>query len=125
MTSHRDVLDALARARQTSSLNPPTVQDTPNEAPPPRHRVIVDTDAANECDDQFAIVHALLSPTLDVRGIVAAHFGMRRSTTSLADSRAEVDRLLGLLGDTTTRAADGAHTWIPDEQTRSTARARG
>ncbi|WP_420114307.1 nucleoside hydrolase [Pseudactinotalea sp.] len=117
MTTQRDVLDALARARQTSSLNPPTARDEPNSSPPPRHRVIVDTDAANECDDQFAIVHALLSPTLDVRGVVAAHFGLRRSATSLADSRAEIDRLLALVQDTTTRAVNGAETWIPDEQT--------
>lgn len=108
---------ALARARQTSSLNPPTERDRPNAAPPPRHRVIVDTDAANEADDQFAIVHALLSPTLDVRGVVSAHFGLRRSTTSLADSRAEIDRLMALLGDETTPVADGAPTWIPDERT--------
>ena len=37
-------------------------------------RVITDTDAKNEADDQFAIVHHLLSPSFDVRGIVAAHF---------------------------------------------------
>lgn len=117
MSSQRDALDALARARQTSSLNPPTVRDEPNVTPPPLHRVIVDTDAANECDDQFAIVHALLSPTLDVRGVVAAHFGLRRSATSLADSRAEIDRLLRLLNDTTTRVSNGAETWIPDERT--------
>ena len=48
-------------------------------------RVIVDTDAKNEADDQYAIVHALLSPTLDVRGIVPAHFGTERSTTSMLD----------------------------------------
>ena len=107
----------LSRARQTSSLHPPTEQDRPNETPPPRHRVIVDTDAANEADDQFAIVHALLSPTLDVRGVVAAHFGLRRSTDSLAESRAEIDRLMDLLGDETTPVADGAPTWIPDEAT--------
>lgn len=117
MTAQRDALAALARARRTSSLNPPTEQERPNAAPPPRHRVIVDTDAANEADDQFAIVHALLSPTLDVRGLVPAHFGLRRSTTSLADSRAEIERLLGLLGDETTAVADGAATWIPDERT--------
>jgi purine nucleosidase len=29
-----------------------------------RRRVIIDTDAKNEADDQFAIVHALLSPSL-------------------------------------------------------------
>jgi hypothetical protein len=37
-----------------------------------RHRVIVNTDAKNEADDQYAIVHALLSPSLDIRGIIPA-----------------------------------------------------
>ncbi|MCR5734843.1 MAG: nucleoside hydrolase [Lachnospiraceae bacterium] len=37
-------------------------------------RVIIDTDAACEADDPFAIVHALLSPKLCVRGIAAEHF---------------------------------------------------
>ena len=49
---------------------------------PTRRRVIIDTDAKNEADDQYAIVHALLSPTLDVRGLVPAHFGTERSTTA-------------------------------------------
>lgn len=105
------------QARRTSSLNPPTQQDQPNDVPPPRHRVIIDTDAANEADDQFAIVHALLSPTLDVRGLIAAHFGLRRSTRSMDLSREEIDRILALMGDTTTRVVDGAPTWIPDERT--------
>ena len=42
-------------------------------------RVIVDTDAACEADDPFAIVHALLSPKLIVKGIVAEHFGVEGS----------------------------------------------
>lgn len=37
-------------------------------------RVILDTDAACEADDPFAIVHGLLSPKLIVKGIVAEHF---------------------------------------------------
>ena len=37
-------------------------------------RVILDTDAACEADDPFAIVHALLSPKLIVKGIIAEHF---------------------------------------------------
>ena len=37
-------------------------------------RVIIDTDAACEADDPFAIVHALLSPKLIVKGILAEHF---------------------------------------------------
>lgn len=43
--------------------------------PVPPHKVLISTDAANEVDDQFAVVHALLSPVLDVRGILPAHFG--------------------------------------------------
>lgn len=42
-------------------------------------RVIVDTDAACEADDPFAIVHALLSPKLIVKGIVAEHFNCEGS----------------------------------------------
>ena len=74
--------------------------------PTRRRRVIIDTDAKNEADDQFAIVHALLSPTLDVRGLVAAHFGTRRSTASMAESREEIDLLLDLM-DLTGRGHGG------------------
>ena len=42
-------------------------------------RVIVDTDAACEADDPFAIVHALLSPKLLVKGVVAEHFNVAHS----------------------------------------------
>ena len=37
-------------------------------------RLIVDTDAKNEADDQFAIVQALLSPKFENVGMVAAHY---------------------------------------------------
>jgi inosine-uridine nucleoside N-ribohydrolase len=60
-------------------------------------RVLIDSDVKNEADDQFALVHALLSPTLDIRGIVPAHFGSQRSQTSMLDSRAELDLLLELM----------------------------
>ena len=39
-----------------------------------KKRVIIHTDAKNEADDQFAIVHHLLTPYLDVKGIIGAHF---------------------------------------------------
>ncbi len=37
-------------------------------------RVIISSDVKNEADDQYAIVHQLLTPMFDVRGIVASHF---------------------------------------------------
>jgi inosine-uridine nucleoside N-ribohydrolase len=81
-------------------------------------RVIIDSDAKNEADDQYAIVHALLSPTLDVRGIVPAHFGTRRSTTSMEESREEVNLLLSLMGlSGSVPVADGATAALTDAST--------
>lgn len=37
-------------------------------------RVIVCSDAKNEADDQYAIVHALLTRSFDIKGLVAVHF---------------------------------------------------
>jgi hypothetical protein len=85
---------------------------------PARWRVLVNTDAKNEADDQFAIVHALLTPTFDLRGIIPAHFGTRRTTTSLEESREEVDHLLRLMDlEGRVRVADGAPHALPDELT--------
>ena len=83
-----------------------------------RRRVIIDTDAKNEADDQFAIAHALLSPSLEVRGLIAAHFGASRSNRSMKESREEIDLLLDLMGlEQQVPVANGAPTGIPDEQT--------
>jgi purine nucleosidase len=83
-----------------------------------RRRVIINTDAKNEADDQFAIVHALLSPSLEVRGLIAAHFGTSRSDRSMEESREEIDLLLDLMGfQEGVTIANGAPTPIADEQT--------
>lgn len=57
-------------------------------------KVIIDTDAKNEADDPFAIAYALLSPGLDVRGIIATHFGHVRIQDSMQASYEEVERVL-------------------------------
>lgn len=62
-----------------------------------RVRVIVNTDAANEADDQYAIVQALLTPKLDIRGFVATHFGTNRTDTSMEQSYDEIQRILRLM----------------------------
>jgi purine nucleosidase len=86
--------------------------------PSSRRRVIIDTDAKNEADDQFAIVHALLSPSLAVRGLIAAHFGTSRSDRSMEESREEIELLLDLMGlEQQVSVANGAPSGIPDEET--------
>lgn len=88
------------------------------DAPTKRARVIVNTDAKNEADDQYAIVHAILTPSFELHGIIPAHFGTRRGNESMAESRVEVDRLLDLMDLTgRIRVADGAPVALPDAGT--------
>ena len=48
-------------------------------------------------DDQFAIVHALLSEAIELRGIIAAHFGQRRTPYSEQESYDEILHLIELM----------------------------
>jgi purine nucleosidase len=83
-----------------------------------RARVILNTDAKNEADDQYAIVHAILTPSFDLRGLISAHFGTRKSSSSQSDSHQEILRLLDLMkltGSIPVHA--GAPKALPDEAT--------
>lgn len=88
-----------------------------------RVRMIVDTDCKNEADDQFALVHHLLTPMLDVRGIIAAHFesewkryGQPHST--MPASYAEIRKVLDLLAlPCEPPVLTGAAGPMPDERT--------
>lgn len=87
-------------------------------APDKRIRVIINTDAKNEADDQYAIVHGLLTPCFDLHGIIPAHFGPLKSPHSMQDSHDEVMLLLRLMGlEGKVRVADGAEHAISDTTT--------
>lgn len=72
-------------------MEPPVLFDIPDYK---KVRVIIDTDAACEADDPFAIVHALLSPKLIVRGIAAEHFAV---VHSMEDSYEEIRTILSAM----------------------------
>lgn len=57
-------------------------------------RVIMDSDAKNEADDQFALVHGLLSPKLNHVGMIATHFGTNRVQDSMEQSYLEMETIL-------------------------------
>lgn len=85
----------MASADQASLLPIPV----PDEK---KLRVFVVTDAKNEADDQFAIVHALLSPKLDIQGIVSSQFEttslrMGRPPGSMKAGLKEINHLLALM----------------------------
>jgi purine nucleosidase len=88
------------------------------EDPSNRIRVILNTDAKNEADDQFAIVHTILTPVFDLHGIIPAHFGDRRGPGSLQASHDEVLKLLELMElQGRVPIFPGAAKALPDEKT--------
>lgn len=58
-------------------------------------RVIIDTDAACEADDPYAIAHALMSPKLEVKAIFAEHFAREGSMKRSFD---EIHTILDAMG---------------------------
>jgi purine nucleosidase len=70
-------------------------------------RIVIDTDTFNEVDDQFAIVHALLSPEkLQLEALYAAPFHNKRSTSPEDGMEKSYDEILTLFGRMN-RSADG------------------
>lgn len=75
--------------------------------PGPKPRVIIDTDTANEIDDQYAVAWALLSPErLELEGVTAVPFSFAHHRDELIDSVAALkaareegdDHFMGGLG---------------------------
>ena len=90
--------------------------------PSPPHRVpmVLDTDTANEIDDQFAVVHALLSQDrLQLEAIYATPFSREGSSPAdgVARSEAEIHRLLERLNvDPGGRVLRGADEFLADDR---------
>lgn len=81
-------------------------------------RVIINTDAKNEADDQFAIVHAVLTKSFQLHGIISTHFGDKKSKTSMEDSYEETMHLLRLMKlENEIVSVKGATHAMPDEET--------
>ncbi|MDD4745230.1 MAG: nucleoside hydrolase [Eubacteriales bacterium] len=57
-------------------------------------RILISTDCKNEADDQFALVHALMTPKFRIQGIIAAHFGRPDSMQLSFD---EINRVLDIM----------------------------
>jgi purine nucleosidase len=68
----------------------------------PRARVIVDNDFAGDPDDLFQLAHHLLSPSVEIRGIVASHLGPGDALCPRGDTAAAAARrareLLAVMG---------------------------
>lgn len=81
-------------------------------------RVIMDSDAKNEADDQFALVHGLLSPKLEHVGMIAAHYGTGRHQDSMERSYREMEVILDKMGiEKSGFIYRGADRPLPDPKT--------
>lgn len=62
---------------------------------PEKIKLIIDTDAANEVDDQFAIALALGFPEkLTIEGFVVSHYGLRGGTLGMEKSQKSLSEVL-------------------------------
>lgn len=50
-----------------------------------------------KADDQYAIVQALLTDRFIIKNIIAAHFGVEKSPTSMEDSYKEIEKIIDLM----------------------------
>lgn len=60
-------------------------------------RTVISADTANEADDPFAIAHALLTSVLDIKAIIATHYGIDRHTDSMERSYVKTEKLLSVM----------------------------
>lgn len=82
-------------------------------------RVIIDTDCFNECDDQFAVAHALMTPRFDIKAIIAAQFGyFTKCSGTEQQSYDEIQRITKLMGlEGEVNVLHGADSALADEFT--------
>lgn len=92
------------------------------EPPRTRVRVVVDTDAANEIDDQFALAYAVLSPErIALEAVYAAPFERPAAASrpavppaeGMARSYEEILRVLDALGHPAEPVYRGSVAWLP------------
>jgi inosine-uridine nucleoside N-ribohydrolase len=93
------------------------------ERPKGKIKVVLDTDAYNEIDDQFAIAYALLAPEkIDLLALYAAPFFNSKSTSPEDGMEKSYDEIIKLLNlaerqDMIPKTYRGSKGYLPDEKT--------
>jgi purine nucleosidase len=67
----------------------------------PRMRIIIDNDFGGDPDGLFQLVHHLLSPSVEIRGIIGSHLkagdGFDPSKESASNAKKKIEELLGIM----------------------------
>lgn len=81
-------------------------------------RVICDTDANNEADDQYCIAHMLMTPRFDVKAFTAEHYGCIKNRGTEQKSYEEIQKVIKLMGAVgEVSVLHGADAGLADEYT--------
>jgi hypothetical protein len=81
-------------------------------------RVISDTDAYCECDDQYCIAHLLMTPKFEMKAFIAEQFGTMTGTDSEQKSYTELQNIVSLMGlEGEVKILHGSPGAIKDEHT--------
>lgn len=89
------------------------------EQPDQRLKLVVDADTANEVDDLFAIVAALLAPSLDLIGLTSSqyHTSPLAPKDSVGESQRLNEELLGLMNQMDLPHPEGSNTPLVNQWT--------
>jgi hypothetical protein len=79
-------------------------------------RVIIDTDANCEGDDQFALVHAFMCPKIEVVAVISEHYGQDRDQDSMVKSYEEIKKVLKLIKLDQVRVLKGSEGGLNDKE---------
>lgn len=86
-------------------------------------KIIIDSDAKNEIDDQYAIAYAVLSEEFKIRAFTVAHFGKKGSMEKSYEENLLVLELLGK--QDTYQVLRGADNALSDIRTYDHTHAKG
>jgi purine nucleosidase len=87
-----------------SNISAQNILMLPNDTIRPRIRVIVDNDFGGDPDGLFQLVHQILSPSAEIRGIIGSHikpggfFGASETAASACDTVKELLKAMNLSG---------------------------
>jgi purine nucleosidase len=88
----------------------------------PRMRVIIDNDFSGDPDDLFALVHHVLSPSIEIPLIIGSHLSVADewdpSNVQAANARARAEETLRIMGlEQTFRVVQGSNSGLDDRRT--------
>lgn len=73
----------------------------PEDVIKPRMRIIIDNDFGGDPDGLFELVHHLLSPSVEIRGIIGSHLkpgdGFDRSKETAANAKKKIEEVLNIM----------------------------